>query len=59
MAERTSPERPTAVPEPQARLSARILARSMLKRLKTEGYSEQQIAAMLTELQGMVPARAR
>lgn len=51
-------DRAVGVPEPQARRSARILARSMLKRLKMQGYSEQQIAAMLTELEGMMPARA-
>lgn len=58
MSDRQRPDRRVAVPEPHARRGARILARSMLKRLKTQGYSEQQIAAMLKELQGMMPAPA-
>ena len=54
-------ERPIAVAEPQTRRGARILARNMLKRLQTQGYSEQQIAAMVTELQGLMhrPAAPR
>lgn len=51
-------ERPIAVAEPQTRRGARILARNMLKRLQTQGYSEQQIAAMVTELQTLVPRPA-
>ena len=48
-------ERKIAVAEPQTRRGARILARNMLKRLQMQGYSEQQIAAMVTELQELIP----
>jgi hypothetical protein len=48
-------EAKTAIAEPQTRRGAKILARNMLRRLKTQGYSEQQIAAMVSELQGLMP----
>ncbi|MGK0360314.1 MAG: hypothetical protein ACI9U2_002627 [Bradymonadia bacterium] len=52
-------ERKIAVAEPQTRRGARILARNMLKRLQGQGYSEQQIAAMVTELQALIPTKSR
>lgn len=51
-------ERTTAIAQPHTRRGAKILARNMLRRLKTQGYSEQQIAAMVSELQGLVPRPA-
>ncbi|MCB9548609.1 MAG: hypothetical protein H6706_22620 [Myxococcales bacterium] len=46
-----SPTTPTDAPENRG---ARILARSLLRRLKAQGFSEAQILAFATELRGLV-----